>query len=107
MLFSVSFVFCVLWLGTKALFLACVAICAIVVAFICAICFYLPGISYFMQFNQLAIFILLGVGADDIFVFSEMWRIGSASIRPPIHQLSFKSPCESPLTNHPSPITPH
>ena len=79
-IFAVGFVFICLWAGTRALFLALMAVVAIALSFASALCFYLPNISFFSQFHTLSIFILLGVGADDIFVFAESWRLSKSAV---------------------------
>ena len=39
-----------------------------------AMIFYCPFIRYFSTLHNLAVFIVLGVGADDVFVFTDAWR---------------------------------
>merc|ERR1711871_1660355 len=47
---------------------------------------YLPyravfGITYFSQMHILAVFLVLGVGADDVFVLSDAWKQSAKDLR--------------------------
>lgn len=41
------------------------------------ICEYIVGMTYFNIFNNFAIFVILGIAADDFFVFFDAWNQSS------------------------------
>lgn len=72
---SFIFIFCFLWFQTKSLFIAVAGIYGIVTNFCGAnlVYRYIFDYRYFGVFHVLAIFIILGIGVDDIFVFNDAW----------------------------------
>lgn len=75
-IFSVCFVFCYLWYHLKSLFLATVGIWLILLSFPMTVCITegILKVTYFSNLHTLVIFIVLGIAADDIFVFIDAWR---------------------------------
>lgn len=73
---SVMFVFCYLWLHTTSLWLAYIGIVQILFSLPLAFFFYrlVFQIPYYSQLHILVIFLVLGVGADDLFVFVDGWK---------------------------------
>ena len=79
---SILFVFSYMMFHMRALTLAALGMCMIVLSMPLALFVYAPVVPYFSQLHNLAIFIVLGVGADDIFVFTDAWK-QSAAMPPP------------------------
>ena len=69
-------VFVVLWVHTGSYFLANTAMTQVFLAFPLAFVFYhfIFRQLYFAALQILAIFLLLGIGADDVFVFTDAWK---------------------------------
>jgi len=76
---SMLFVYSYICVHTGSFALGCFAILQIVLSVPLSLFFYVVifQIPYFAQVHNLAIFIILGVGADDIFVFMDAWRQSS------------------------------
>jgi protein dispatched 1 len=74
--YSLFFVFIYLWYHLSSLFLSCNGILLIVFSFPMTACISngLLGVNYFGFLHVLIIFIVLGIAADDIFVFYDGWR---------------------------------
>ena len=74
--FSVAFVFCYIMFHLKSLFLAWVSMMLILLSFPISYLIYsgLFQITMNTTLNQMVIFIVLGIAADDIFVFCDAWR---------------------------------
>jgi hypothetical protein len=73
---SIIFVFIWIWTHTESLFLAAVGMGMILMSlpnalFVYKIIFQVP---YFVQIHILAIFLVLGIGADDVFVLTDAWK---------------------------------
>ena len=73
---SFALVFFVLWYATSSLFITCAGLFNIVISFplglfVWAVVLGEPGVTYLM-YNGL--FIILGIGCDDIFVFMDAFR---------------------------------
>jgi protein dispatched 1 len=75
-LLAVAFVFSCLWYHLKSVFLSFIGVLLIILSFplTAVISNGIFGVSYFSNIHILAIFIVLGVAADDVFVFSDAWR---------------------------------
>ena len=71
---SVLFVFCYMAFHTRTLWLALFGMLMILLSVPMAMNFYLRPVPYFSQLHNLAVFIVLGVGADDIFVFTDAFK---------------------------------
>ena len=74
--YSLTFVFCYLWYHLGSIFLAVVGISIIVFSFPMTSCIAngIFGVTYFGFLHILVVFIVLGIAADDIFVFIDGWR---------------------------------
>lgn len=79
---SVGFVLIYISLHTFSLFLGCLSMLQIFSSLPLAFFFYraVGGISYFTQLHILTVFLVLGVGADDVFVYVDAWK--QARLRP-------------------------
>ena len=85
------FIFLIIVMHTHSLFITCLAVFSILASFIGTELFYagVIGFQYFGFFHVLSIFIILGIGADNIFVFYDTWRLTAFSTYPSIaHRLS-------------------
>lgn len=73
---SVFFVFIWLMLHLKSMTLALVSMLIIAFSFGTTglICEYIVGMTYFNILNNFAIFVILGIAADDFFVFFDAWH---------------------------------
>ena len=81
-LFSIGFVFFYMWVHTGAFALAALGMTMITISLPLALALYAPFVPFFTQLHILAVFIILGVGADDIFVFVDGWRQSGRMIVP-------------------------
>lgn len=73
---SFMFIFCFMVFQTKSLFITSFAILSIITSFAGTNLIYriVFDYKYFGIFHVLSVFIILGIGADDIFVFYDTWR---------------------------------
>lgn len=73
---SICFIFVFILIHTKSLFITGFAIFSILSSFLCTNLIYriVLDYRYIGFFHVLTIFIILGIGADDIFVFYDVWR---------------------------------
>ncbi|XP_013379632.1 uncharacterized protein LOC106151089 [Lingula anatina] len=73
---SFAFIFCFIWFQTRSLWITGWAVLTIVTGFCGANLIYriVADFRYFGFFHILAIYIILGIGADDVFVFYDTWR---------------------------------
>ncbi|ELU17207.1 hypothetical protein CAPTEDRAFT_226825 [Capitella teleta] len=76
---SFLFIFLFMWFQTRSLFVTAFALLSILTSFCGANLLYrlIFGYKYFGIFHVLSIFIILGIGADDIFVFFDTWSYSS------------------------------
>lgn len=76
---AILLVFIAIWFHTTSVFLASTAMAQIFLAFPFAFVFYtlIFRQDYFGPLQILVIFLLLGIGADDVFVFTDAWRQSS------------------------------
>ena len=74
--YSLLFVFAYLWWHLESLFLAFIGIFIICTSFPVTACITngIFGVKYFGFLHVLILFIVLGIAADDIFVFIDGWR---------------------------------
>jgi predicted RND superfamily exporter protein len=74
--FSVSFVFVYFIIHLRSVFLASVGIMLIMFSFsvTAIVCEGIFRVTYYADLHSLVIFIVLGIAADDIFVFIDAWR---------------------------------
>ena len=75
-IFSGLFVFCFIWYHLESFFMALLSIFMILLSFPVSYLIYTGIFQITMNttLNQLTIFIVLGIAADDIFVFCDAWR---------------------------------
>ena len=73
---SLLFIFFVMLFHTRSLFITCFAIISIFFSFFTANLIYRFVLDYrhIGLMHVLALFIILGIGADDVFVFYDLWR---------------------------------
>ncbi|CAH1792445.1 unnamed protein product [Owenia fusiformis] len=76
---SFAFIFIFMWIQTGSLMITGLALFSILTNFLMANLIYrvVFDFKYFGTFHILAMFIILGIGADDIFVFFDTWRISA------------------------------
>ena len=89
---SLLFIFFFMWLQTRSLFVTGFALLSIVTSFFIANMVYrvVCDYRYFGVFHVLGLFIILGIGADDVFVFYDTWReSGHYKFPSMAHRLSF------------------
>lgn len=75
-IFAVILVFFTMWFHTTSLFLASSAMLQIILSFPLSYAFYyfVCRQGYFSALQILTIFLVLGIGADDVFVFTDAWK---------------------------------
>lgn len=94
MLFAVGsflFIFLVMWIQTKSFFITSFGIFSILTSFLLAnlVYRYLFQYEYFGFFHIISMFIILGIGADDVFVFYDSWRLSGDGKYPSLaHRLT-------------------
>ena len=73
---SLIFIFLFMWFQTRTLFVTCFGLFGIMNGFIITDVIYIGvlQIKYLGIFHVLSLFIVLGIGADDLFVFMDTWR---------------------------------
>lgn len=73
---SFGFIFLFMLFQTRSVFVTCFAIFSIMTSFVCTNLIYriVLDYKYFGIFHVLSIFIILGIGADDVFVYFDTWR---------------------------------
>lgn len=62
-----------MWFHLKSLFLSSCALLNVVFSFFITLVLYRSFISFFAELNRLSIFVVLGVAADDVFVYTDAW----------------------------------
>ncbi|XP_062604597.1 uncharacterized protein LOC134266358 [Saccostrea cucullata] len=74
---SFLFIFLVMWIQTKSFFITSFGIYSILTSFLLANLIYrfILSYEYFGFLHIVSIFIILGIGADDVFVFYDSWRL--------------------------------
>jgi len=72
---SIGFVFLVIWFHTRSVFITMMGVYAILLSYPLTYIFYslVFGIEKMMLFNFTSVFVVIGLGADDIFVFCDFW----------------------------------
>jgi predicted RND superfamily exporter protein len=73
---SIAFIFVFMWIQTSSLWITFFGTISILTSFIGANLIYncIVGFQYLSLFNIMALFVVLGIGADDIFVFVDCWK---------------------------------
>ncbi|XP_077990897.1 protein dispatched-like [Glandiceps talaboti] len=81
---SCVFIFGFLWFQTRSLWITGFAIIGIITSFTGANLIYrfILDFQFFGIFHILSIFIILGIGADDVFVFMDTWRSTGFEVYP-------------------------
>lgn len=79
---SILLVFVVVWFHTSSLLLANFTIMQIMFSFPLTYFFYRAvfQIKYFAALQIMTIFLILGIGADDVFVFTDAWRQATVNL---------------------------
>ena len=119
---SFSFIFIFMWLQTSSLWISFFGILSIVTSFLFTNLIYrfVLQYEYFGFFHIISIFIILGIGADDVFIFYDTWRLSIHTCYPSkAHRLSacYKKAAKTTfvtsvttmaafLVNAPSPLLP-
>ena len=88
---SLTFIFSFMVFHTKSLWISSFAVLSIGSSFLAANMIYriILGYAYFGLFHIIAMFIILGIGADDLFIFLDVWRNTAFSSYPSLaHRLS-------------------
>lgn len=88
---SVTFIFIFIWFQTGSLWLTFFAVFSIATSFFGTNLIYRYALDfrYFSYFHLIAMFIILGIGADDIFVFINTWRLSAFDKHPSLeHRMS-------------------
>ena len=88
---SMVFIFCFILFHTRSLWVTCFAVLSIVCSFVETNFIYrvVIGFRYFGYFHVLAMFIILGIGADDLFVFWDAWKATGLKKHPSLaHRLN-------------------
>ena len=73
---SIMLVFIIIWIHTTSLFLASTALSQIILAFPLTYLVYrgILQVKYFAALQIMTIFLILGIGAHDVFVFTDAWK---------------------------------
>ena len=88
---SLTFIFLFMWSQTQSLWVTSLGLFSLVTCFFIANFIYRIVLDYrfFGYFHLISIFIILGIGADDIFVFFNTWRATGLEEYPSLaHRLS-------------------
>ena len=88
---SLIFIFCFIVFHTKSLWISSLAVFSIGTSFLTSNLIYrtILGFRYFGFFHIVAMFIILGIGADDLFVFLDVWKNTAYKTYPSLaHRLS-------------------
>lgn len=77
---AVVVVFAAIWIHTGSFFLTSMGMLHVLMAFPSAYTFYtlVLGVHWMPLLNYIGIFVAIGIGADDIFVYTDAWRQGKA-----------------------------
>ena len=73
---SIAFIFCSMLFHTRSLWITCFAVMSVMISFIITNLIYNLVLRFFYIgfFHTTSVFIILGIGADDFFVFYDIWR---------------------------------
>lgn len=73
---SISFIFGFIVYHTKSMWISTFAVASILTSFLCTNMIYrvVLDFHYFGFFHVITLFIILGIGADDLFVFLDVWK---------------------------------
>ena len=88
---SLLFIYCFIIYHTKSLWISSFGVMSIFISFLAANMIYriVLDFRYIGFFHIIAIFIILGIGADDVFIFLDVWKNTAYNIYPSLaHRLS-------------------
>ncbi|XP_069116529.1 protein dispatched homolog 1-like [Argopecten irradians] len=88
---SFLFIFIFMWIQTASFWITFMGIFSILTSFLLTNLIYrcILGYEYFGFFHVISMFIILGIGADDVFIFYDTWRLTGHTIYPSkAHRLS-------------------
>lgn len=88
---SFLFIFCFMWIQTASFWITFMGIFSILTSFLLTNIVYrfILGYEYFGFFHIISMFIILGIGADDVFIFYDTWRLtGHTKYPSKAHRLS-------------------
>ncbi|OWF38243.1 Patched domain-containing protein 2 [Mizuhopecten yessoensis] len=88
---SFLFIFVFMWFQTASFFITFMGIFSILTSFLLTNLIYrcILNYEYFGFFHVIAMFIILGIGADDVFIFYDTWRLTGHTVYPSkAHRLS-------------------
>lgn len=88
---SFAFIVVFMWIQTGTLWITFMGILSIITSFLMTNLIYrfVLGYKYFGFFHIISMFIILGIGADDVFIFYDTWKLTGTSKYPtPAHRLS-------------------
>ena len=65
----------IMWVYTKSFFLTVMAALSIIISVVISFCLYscIYGIQFFPYMNLMALVLLVGIGADDVFLYCRVW----------------------------------
>lgn len=86
---AILLVFLIIWVHTSSFFLACSAMLQVILSFPITFVIYhfVFRQKYFAALQILTIFLLLGIGADDVFVFTDAWKQAAIVLGPDVDLL--------------------
>lgn len=85
-IFAIILVFITMWVHTTSAFLASIAMLQIFLSFPLSyfIYYFIFRQAYFSALQILTIFLVLGIGADDVFVFTDAWKQAPLTLGPDV-----------------------
>ncbi|KAJ3427879.1 sterol-sensing domain [Anaeramoeba flamelloides] len=85
---SIFMVFIYTWFHTKSLFLTSTGLFGVMLSFGCSYFIYrvILGVQYFNMMNFLALFIILGIGCDSLYIMLDSWRQSTQYLDPKDHK---------------------
>ncbi|CAH1800481.1 unnamed protein product [Owenia fusiformis] len=89
---SFVFIFAFIWIMTRSLWITSLAVFSVISSFVGTILIYtlILDFRYFGYFHIFSIYIILGIGADDFFVFYNTWiASGAHTYKSIAHRLSY------------------
>lgn len=92
-IFAIILVLLTIWVHTTSAFLASAAILQIFLSFPLSyfIYFFILRQAYFSALQVLTIFLVLGIGADDVFVFTDAWKQAPLNLGPDVDLITHMS----------------
>ncbi|KAJ6228852.1 protein dispatched-related [Anaeramoeba flamelloides] len=81
---SIVMVFVYTWFHTKSFFLTSMGLLGVLLSFGCSFFIYrvILGLVYFNMMNFLALFIILGIGCDSLYIMLDAWRQSPQYLNP-------------------------